>query len=143
MLLFATEPVMETYLPPGDDHTHFLNITIHIRDMFDCVSELHPQPVFVRSDSTLMNTLMSRLQQTNNGSTEKLPVYVNRTILTQMLGSLPKHLNQMVEQYLNFARQSQYRQSPIFELRSFVDDYSLGNISVAPLGSQRLHSVSS
>ena len=66
MLAFTTETSSQIILPASDDNISPLNLTVHIRDKLNCVTEFSMEPIMVTQDKSLIDEFMNVVQNTNN-----------------------------------------------------------------------------
>ncbi|CAF1674871.1 unnamed protein product, partial [Adineta ricciae] len=91
-------------LPSGDANSSLLDLTLIIRDTFDCITELNMTSVVVKSDPLLFAALMNILQ--NPSTTNPLLQILssgNQNILAQLLTSISQHLNQLNDESVSMA----------------------------------------
>jgi hypothetical protein len=107
ILGFTTESTFQLRLPAGDDNNSFLNISIHIRDKLNCITEYEMQTIVVLSDSTEITTLIDVVQQTgdeaNSNSLVQLLASGNQNIVGQILTSLSQVFNTMTSENVESA----------------------------------------
>src|SRR5689334_7088144 len=89
---FTTQSSFQLRLPAGDDNNSLLNVSVHIRDMLDGVTEYNMQTVVVVSDLTGITALIDVVQQpddaTNSNPIVQLLASGNQNSVGQVLTSL-------------------------------------------------------
>ena len=99
ILAFTTLSTIEVRLPVADENTSLINITVYIRDMFDCAAEYDIGPVLVVPDSPEIIKLIDILQDRNNDVVTNpiidLLTNSNEITIGQILISLAHELNRM------------------------------------------------
>jgi hypothetical protein len=113
MLGFTTLSTFQIRLPASNDNTSLLMLTVHIRDMLDCVAEFDLEsPVVVVADLTRINTLIDVLQEPSNGATinsyVRLLASRNQNSVAQVITFLARELNKMNKQNIETAIASKY-----------------------------------
>ena len=104
MLAYSVEEILQIQLPAGDDLTSMLNITVHIRDLLNCVKEYDMEPVFVTRDSEPINTLIDLIKNpsTASGSNPLVEALTSgdQNKVGQVVTSLSQEFNKMNRQSL-------------------------------------------
>jgi len=97
ILGFTTQSAFQLRLPVGDDNISLLNMSVHIRDMLDCVTEYNMQTIMVLPDSTGITALVDVVQQpgdeANSNPLVQLLASGNQNIVGQTLTSLSQVFN--------------------------------------------------
>jgi hypothetical protein len=106
MLAFSISPSLEIQLPASDANTS-LNLTVHIRDVLNCVAEFEMGPVNVLSDQTAIESFIDAIQNLGNGSTSNPIIQAlaggNQNIVGQVVVSLSQEFNKRNKQNLEAA----------------------------------------
>jgi hypothetical protein len=112
MLAFTTLSTFQIRLPAGNDDTSLLMMTVHIRDMLDCVAEFDMESPIVVADLTEINTLIDVLQEPSKGATinpfVRLLASRNQNTVAQVITLLARELNKMNKQNIEIAISSKY-----------------------------------
>lgn len=66
LLATTSEDTIEVQLPPGDDNGSLVQVFVHIRDSYECVTEYElPEPVVVKPDFPLIERVLNSVQTAN------------------------------------------------------------------------------
>jgi hypothetical protein len=107
MLAFSLLPSLKIQLPAGDDNTSSLNLTVHIRDVLNCVKEYDMEPVIVIPDLTAIDTLIDVLKNPSNESTSNAIFQAlnsgNQNTVGQVVTLLSQEFNKRNKQSLDMA----------------------------------------
>jgi hypothetical protein len=108
MLASTTVSSAQLQLPAGSDNTSSVNVVVHIRDMFDCVTEFDMQSVVVVADLASIGTLVNVMQQSSIGAINTNPIIQvlaggNPNTVGQVLTSLSQVFNAMNSQSVGTA----------------------------------------
>ena len=123
MIAFSSVSTFQIQLPSGDEQTGLIHLTISIRDQLNSVTEFNNlSSVVVRSDSSVMNDLLTNQQNSNNRIVELLS-NGNQNTISQVLTSVSNQLNKINEQSLT---------------KAASNGIPTSTISISSLGSQRL-----
>lgn len=109
MIAFSSVSHFNARLPLGDANSSFLDLTMIIRDTFDCVTELNMTSVVIRSDPSIFAALMNISQ--NPPTTNPLLQILssgNQNILAQLLTSISQLLTQLNDDSVTTAILSKY-----------------------------------
>jgi len=94
---FTTQSTFQLLLPAGDDNNSLLNISVHIRDMLNGITEYNMQTIVVLPDSAGITTLIDVVQQpddeTNSNPLVRLLAGGNQNTVGQILTSLSQVFN--------------------------------------------------
>jgi hypothetical protein len=107
ILGFTTQSTFQLRLPAGDDNNSFLNVSVHIRDMLNGITEYNMQTIVVLTDSTEITTLIDVVQQpgdeANSNSLVQLLASGDQNIVGQILTSLSQVFNKMISESVESA----------------------------------------
>ena len=100
MIGFSSVSTFDVQLPAGDDdNSSIVNLVIHIRDTFDCITEYNMSSVSVVIDTTGINSLINDFQVStsiaNNNPIVQSLIGKNQNIVSQVITSLSQVLNNM------------------------------------------------
>lgn len=110
MLAYSTRSIIQLYLPASVDSQSSIDLIIHIRDTFDAVFEFHIPSVTVLADSSRISNFIDALTKSNDRLSSD-PIFRLLTgddpnIVGQLVTSLSQVFNEMHEQFIQFAVQS-------------------------------------
>ncbi len=104
---FTTQSSFQLRLPPGDDNNSLPNISVHIRDMLNCVTEYNMSTIMILPDSIGITALIDVVQQpdneTNSNPLVQLLASGNQNIVGQILTSLSQVFNKASSENVEFA----------------------------------------
>ncbi len=107
MIAFSSVSNFQIRLPAGNDNTSLINLIVHIRDIYDCVTEYNLSSPIVVPDTAAINSLIEDLQvstsATNNNPIVQLLASGNQNDVGQVITSLSQVFNTMNTQSLNKA----------------------------------------
>ena len=91
-------------LPSGNNQTSELNMIIHVRDKFDCITPWNMSSVVVEKDKKMLDalnrTLQSSTTEINKNPLIKLLASGNQNVAGQIITIICQELNQMNRNYL-------------------------------------------
>jgi hypothetical protein len=100
---FSSMSTFDIQLPAGD----VMNLIVHIRDTFECVTEYNMSSVSVIPDTTVINNLINNLQVStsaaNNNPIVQLLTGGNQNTVGQVITSLSQVFNNMNTQSIQNA----------------------------------------
>ncbi|CAF1016276.1 unnamed protein product [Rotaria sordida] len=124
MLAFTTSSTLQIRLPPSDDNTSTLNLTVHIRDTLNGVREFYlEERIVVILNESSINTFIDSIQNTNNNDP-----------IVQALASGNQHIIAQVTTI--FSQELNKRNKKNLET-AIANGIPAAKISVSPLGSNR------
>ncbi|UJR11342.1 hypothetical protein I4U23_015523 [Adineta vaga] len=98
ILGYSAVSTFQVRLPPGDNQTALVHLTVHIRDTLNCITEFDLSPVLVVSDMTtitnLINDIHSTSDRTMTNGINQLLTSENQNIVGQLITSLSFIFNQ-------------------------------------------------
>jgi hypothetical protein len=100
MIAFSTLSMFQVQLPAGDDQTSSINLTVHIRDTFECITEFNTSSITVLPDSAAINNLVNILQNPSSNTVINNPIVQllatgNQNTVGQVISSLSQQFNKM------------------------------------------------
>jgi hypothetical protein len=99
MVGFTSASNLQLRLPAGNDNTSLVNLVVHIRDTFDCITEYNSSSLTLVLDSTEINDLINNLQISsnaiNNNPIAQLLASGNQDMVGQIITSLSQIFNKM------------------------------------------------
>jgi hypothetical protein len=112
ILGFTTQSSFQLRLPAGDDKNSLLNMSVHIRDMIDCVTAYNLQTITVLPDSAgiaaLMNVVQKPGNEANSNPLGQLLASGNQNTVGQILTSLSQVFNKLSNASMQSAVASEY-----------------------------------
>jgi hypothetical protein len=107
MIGFSSISTFDVQLPAGDDNSSMVNLIVHIRDTFECITEYNMSSVSVIPDTTVINNLINNLQVStsaaNNNPIVQLLASGNQNTVGQVITSLSQVFNKMNTQSIQNA----------------------------------------
>jgi hypothetical protein len=99
IIAFSSISTFQVLLPAGDDQTSLLHLTISIRDILNCITELNISSVSVIPDSAGISNLINSVQNSPNQMTNNPIVQLlasgNQNTVGQVITSLSQAFNKM------------------------------------------------
>lgn len=104
---FSPTSNFDVQLPAGDDNSSIVNLIVHIRDIFECVTEYNMSSVSVIPDTAEINNLINNLQVStsaaNNNPIVQLLAGGNQNTVGQVIISVSQVFNKMNTQSIQNA----------------------------------------
>lgn len=111
---FSSIPNFQVRLPADHENVSILNMIIHIRDTFDCVTEYNMSSVSVQFDSgsvsRLINNLKGSTNEINSNPFIRSLYGGNQNIIGQIITSLSQQFNRINMENIRNAASSKCRQ---------------------------------
>jgi hypothetical protein len=108
----TTMSVLQLRLPAGDNNTALVNLTVHVRDVLNCVTEFVMESVVVAPDLANINALIDLLQGPMNGNTTN-PIFHalasrDQNTVGQVVTALSQEFNKRNKENVEVAVASKY-----------------------------------
>ena len=135
MLGYTNNSIYPLRLSGGIDQLATFHIVVHIRDTFNCITELILSPVTVMTDSALIVEWIEDLQPSAIDSLIQLTLAsADENTIGQLVTSIANAMNQFDTQLMQAALASNYyHQQSIFVAFSCLENISATSIAVTPL----------
>ena len=107
MVSFASASSFRLRLTAGSGNGSLVNLVVHIRDTFDCITEYDLPSLSVLPDTTEINDLIDYLKLPTSTTNQKpilqLLATGNQNLVGQIVNSISQVLNEMNIEYLEQA----------------------------------------
>ena len=146
MLAFTTMNISNIQLPAGYGNTSSINLTVHIRDVLNCVKEFYMDPIVVIPHNEAIDELINAIKQPNhlktNNSIIRALASGHPNTVGQLVTLLSQEFNMRNKQELESVIASMYTVEIFWSLKlTCLGGVAAASISISPLGGKAVSEV--